>query len=67
MKFLFEVATTPIYQRIIDSFSAALRRMGHEVWHINYAEFTHPGDYLKVVQERRADYCSAWLESHAGA
>ena len=57
MKFLFEASETPIYQRIIEGFSSALRHIGHDIFLIYPGNYSAPEDYLQTIQASNADYC----------
>lgn len=57
MKFLFEVSATPIFQRIIEGFSNALRQIGHDVFLINPGNYSSAEDYLRAIEADSVDYC----------
>lgn len=56
LTFLLENSRTPIYQRIIDSFQAALCELGHHVLPIESDAFDGQAEYLNHLRHQAADY-----------
>lgn len=57
MKFLFEISKTPIYQRIIEGFSAALQQLGHDTLLVDPGNYSSAGNYLRAIWAGNADCC----------
>lgn len=55
--FLLEKSRTPIYQRIIEGFQAALVQLGHAVMLVDANSFESDEKYLSYIQKQSIDYC----------
>lgn len=56
-KFLIEKSRTRIYQRINESFAAALTQQGHQAVFVDPTDFQGYQDYLTYIQAQDVDYC----------